>query len=138
MGTTLEEAAIARILAVLTSDRFKFPWQIGWLLNALCHAQHPSESVATFALRALNDDALPWFARGQAAVALAVHGKLPRPTEYVETYELSPRAVRPDLVAAVAVGEPPWRNPFLEAVAADSPVLAAVQELPHVSFREWL
>jgi hypothetical protein len=138
MGSDAEHDAVEAVASALRSESFKFPWQIGWLFSAVSHAHARSTTVADLAAEALESDALPWFARGQAALALAVHGRLPRPTEYVDVYELSSRAVRPDLVAAVGVGSPPWRSPFLRSIASESPVLASVQDLPIDSYREWV
>lgn len=140
MATDFERATVARVVRVLQSTSYKFPWQIGWLLSALCHARERSQAAAAVVGGALHSDHLPWFARGQAALALAIHGRLPRPTEFVDVYELSSRAARADFVAAVALAPgSSWRSSFLKSVAtAESPVLSAIGELPTDSYRDWL
>jgi len=137
IGTDVEKDAIETVLTILNSDHFKFPWQVGWLLNAICPAEE-SDAIAGFASTALVSSRLPWFARGQAALALALHGQLPRTTDYVSIYERATRASRPDFVAAVAVANPQWAGGFLRSVSNDSPVLAVVSQLPPEVVREWV
>ena len=132
-----EDEAIAGIVAALRSPRYLSGWQIGWLLSAANQAEVRSPEMADIAQAAFRSHQLPWFARGQAALAIALHGTLPRPTEFVDVYEMSPKATRPDLVAAVVLGEPPWRRQFVAGVS-DAPLLAEVVDFDVDTRTEWL
>lgn len=137
MGTDLEDRAVGSVLSWLQGSAYRFPWQVGWLLSALTRADSQHDEIAAFAGAAVYRDDVPWFARGQAALALAIHGSLPTPTEYVSVFERSPRATRADLAAAVVVGQPRWRRQFLDGVSAD-PVLEAVTQLDPDELQSWL
>lgn len=93
--------------------------------------------VAEAADAAFADDTLPWFARGQAALALAVHGAMPSQSRFVDIYDRSPYATKPDLIAAVVLGRPRWSSSFLKG-ASTSAVLLAVSELELQERDQWL
>lgn len=137
MGTSQENAAVESTHSWLTSTTYRLPWQTGWILNAASYAARAHTDLALPALSVLASDTNPWFARGQAAICLAVHGHLPPVATYVDIYERSPRATRPDFLAAVVIGDPPWANSFA-AGAADTPILQGVAHLQRAGYREWL
>jgi hypothetical protein len=137
MGSNREDQAVRAILSWLQGPAYRFPWQVGWLLSALTRAESQHEDAATFATSVMYRDDVPWFARGQAALVMAMHGSLPTPTEFVSVFERSPRATRADLVAAVVIGQPRWRGLFLDGVASD-PVLGEVAELDTDDYQAWL
>jgi RNA-directed DNA polymerase len=137
MGTNLEDRAVRAVLTWLQGPSYRFPWQVGWLLSALTRAESQHADAADFAASVVYRDDVPWFARGQAALVIAIHGSLPTPTEFVSVFERSPRATRADLVAAVVIGQPRWRRLFLDGVAAD-PVLGPVADLDPDEYRTWL
>jgi hypothetical protein len=137
MGTELEGRAIDVAVNWLESPRFRLPWQIGWALHALAAAEEANDRAARVAERLLLHVSGPWFVHGQAALVSAAHGRLPDLSNFVAIYEAAPKATRPDLVAAVAIGGPRWANRFL-AGATESPLLAAVARLDPENRREWL
>ena len=136
-GTGAELEAVQSVAGWLDKATYRLPWQVGWMLYAIAHAQQQVPEVPEVARAALISDRLPWFARGQAALALAVHDHLPPVRDFVEIYEHAPLATRPDLAAAVLIDQPLWAGKFL-AGASDSPVLAGVSNLSPESFREWI
>jgi hypothetical protein len=136
-GTPHEVRATSMSVRWLMGRSYRSPWQVGWILNSLAYAEHSDEGAAEVALKALLSDHLPWFARGQAALAIAVHGQIPRATDFVEIYERAPRATRPDLIAAVKVADPSWADGFVNG-AAVAPLLDGVAHLANESFRDWI
>jgi hypothetical protein len=132
-----EHDALAAIHAWLRDDRQKYPWQVGWMLRASAFATEIYPDLATWTTGILFNDAFPWFVRGQAAISLAVHGKLPGQADYFNVYEVSPEATKPDLIAAVTIARPSWAGRFLGGVATRFS-LAAVSQLSRASYREWI
>ena len=137
MGTNEEGAAVNSIEQWLDGSTYRLPWQVGWILNAACFAQQPHSTLAEGALHVFASDRYPWFARGQAAICLAIHGRLPAVETFVDTYERAPTATRPDLVAAVVIDDPPWRESFVSG-ASDNPILRTVAALDQRNYMEWL
>lgn len=136
-GTPVEPAALRAVAQWLSSDRFRYPWQIGWVLYGANHAYESDPALGRWASDALLTEALPWFVRGQVAIAAGRHGKLPDIADFFEIWERAPRSARPDFVAAVLLGSPPWLDLFVDGIRT-SPLLSAVADLPVGSFREWL
>jgi hypothetical protein len=85
----------------------------------------------------LFNDSFPWFVRGQAAISLAVHGKLPSQDTYFNVYEAAPEATKPDLVVAVLIGAPRWKNSFLAGIRT-TPLLEATAQLDASQYRTWI
>lgn len=137
MGTDAEGRAVTGTIRWLTSNELRLPWQIGWMLNALCFATRSDDRVAAFALDILGDTTLPWFVQGRAALAASIHGHLPSLERFVSIYELSPAQTRPDLIGSVVIGQPRWAQRFLEG-SAESPLLAAVSALDPQIRRDWI
>ena len=137
MGTPLEQRALQAAVSWLGETSFRFDWQIGWVLHSLNFAEAPDQAAGQAARRLFDEISMPWFVHGQAAIACAVHGRLPEIESFVSVYELSPRATRPDLVAAVILADPDWAGRFLTGVT-DSPLLAAVAQLDPERREEWL
>jgi hypothetical protein len=137
MGTPLESRAVAAAIGWMEVPTFRFAWQTGWILHAMAFATDGNEQAARMCRQQLLGGSTPWFVRGQAALASAVHGELPSLADFVDVYELSPRATRPDLVGAVAIGQPDWATRFLAGVS-DSPLLAAVARLDPAQRADWL
>jgi hypothetical protein len=133
----LQERALASVSKWFTDGSFRYPWQVGWMLHATAFSPQRSRRLAAAARQFIVSPDLPWFARGQAAIALAVHGSLPSQREYVGVYELSPEATRPDLIAAAMIGQPNWYGPFLTGVAT-TPMLRAVLQLNPAEYQTWL
>ena len=136
MGTEHEKDAISTIKRWFKYS-FKYPWQIGWMLHATAFADETDSDIAEAAFGYLFDDAIPWFARGQAAIALAVHGDLPKHPDYFSVFERSPEATKPDLLAAVLIGEPRWRNTFVNG-AKTTALMDAVSRLAPDDYEDWL
>jgi hypothetical protein len=137
MGTELERQAIRAATSWMEAPSFHFTWQTGWVLHAIAFATERDERAASLGQAHFNRASTPWFVRGQAALACAVHGELPPLPDFVDVYELSPRATRPDFVGAVLIGKPNWGDRFLEGVI-DSPLLAAVAQLDPEDRDDWL
>ena len=121
----------------LEGKGFRYPWQVGWILHATCFSRAREPRIAQAASALLFDGSAPWFARGQGALSLAIHGRLPTQSAYVGIYELAPDATRPDLIAAVLIGAPDWGPSFLKGVAA-SPLERATTRLDPAKYIEWL
>lgn len=125
MGTEFERDAVRATTRWLNDGGFKYPWQVGWLLNALVHSRESSSEIKELGPRLMLTDSLPWFVRGQAALVTATENALPPHRRFFDVYEQCPDATKPDLIAAVVWQEPAWAAAFLKG-AATTPVLAAV------------
>jgi len=132
-----EVAALKAIADWLRSDSFRYSWQVGWLLHATCFATKRNRDLASIARQTMVDGLGPWFVRGQAAIANAVHGHFPSQGDFVGTYELSPEAARPDLLAAVLIAAPSWSDRFVQG-AATTPLLRATAKSDASTYRTWL
>jgi Reverse transcriptase (RNA-dependent DNA polymerase) len=137
LGTDHETPTLEGIADWITAGRYRHPWQEGWILYAAAHATIRLHRLAEPALRILQSSRKPWFARAQAALVLATHGRLPSQRDFVSVYERAPEATRPDLIAAVLIAEPRWATQFLSGVA-DRPITAAVTTLSPETFRDWI
>ena len=137
LDSQYEQDAIDATIKWLTGPSYKLPWQIGWLLNSTAHAANRHREVVDPALRVLESDTMPWFARGQAAINMAVHGRLPAIDVYSEIYERAPRATQPDLVAAAGIAQAPWSPSFLHG-AGTTPLLHGVASLSPEAYRNWI
>src|ERR1700730_2647371 len=129
--------ALKAVTDWFSAASFRYPWQIGLIFHATCFSPKKSTNIARLAKLALLDGTVPWFLRAQAAISLAVHGALPPQTEFVGIYELSPDASRPDFIAAVLIGDPPWAKAFLTGVAT-SPLERAALHLDGADYQQWL
>jgi hypothetical protein len=132
-----EPRALSPVIDWFSDQDFRYPWQIGWMLHATAFSPRRSRRLAAAARQFLLSAELPWFARGQAAISLAVHGSLPSQSDYVGIYELSPEASRPDLIAAVLIAQPNWYGPFVTGIAS-TPMLRAVAKLNPADYQTWL
>jgi hypothetical protein len=132
-----EEAALNVVVSWLKSTGFRYPWQIGWVLHAASFAESPQASLADWSSPVLFNDSFPWFVRGQAAISIAVHGRLPPQQSFFNVYEAAPQATKPDLVAAVVVGSPRWKGQFMAGMQI-GPVLAATALLEPGEYRRWI
>jgi hypothetical protein len=137
METEHEPLAVANIVNWLQQPVFKYPWQVGWLFHALSAAAGNFPALVETALAVLYDDTVPWFARGQAALLCASQHRLPAQRRFVDVYERSPMATRPDLVGSVVIQQPIWASSFLTA-AATTPILRAVAEFDPDLYRLWV
>jgi hypothetical protein len=132
-----EEPATIALVDWFQTKPFTYPWQLGWLMHATCYWQQARRRIGRIARGVLSDGSMPWFVRGQAALSTAVHGELPNQREFVGAFELAPEATKPDMVAAVLIGNPSWRESFLEGVSGN-PILRATGKLDPQAYREWL
>lgn len=132
-----ERSVVAKTVNWFGSSAYRYPWQVGWMLHAMAYVDGAYLSVAHVSSRVLMDGRAPWFARGQAALSLAVHGSLPSHGDYLSIYEMSPEATRPDLIAAVMIASPRWGARFLRGVTR-SPMDVAVTKLDPSDRWSWL
>jgi hypothetical protein len=137
MGTDGESRALQSIEDWLRRPWFKYPWQVGWVLYAANHAREERSTLGEWAAENMFDQSLPWFVRAQAAIAAARHADLPSIDRFYDLWERATDAARPDLLAAVAIGEPAWSGQFIDG-AKTSVLLARVADLPASDYREWL
>jgi hypothetical protein len=137
MRSDLERQAVSKIIEWVDSASFKFPWQLGWLLNASVYASRRYPALQRRAGRVFLDSSMPWFVRAQAALVLAAQQAVPERASFSDVYERAPKASRPDLLAAVVIGQPPWGASFIRA-AADTPLLRAVADFSHDEFPSWI
>ncbi len=137
MGSDLEGSAVEAVLDWIETAGFRFEWQVGWLLHAMIYTTEQSQRLAAVSEHILADDSLPWFVRGQAALALATERALPDQQRYFDIYERAPAATQPDLLGAVVVGRPRWGSAFIKG-ASTTPLLAAVAELEPAEYFAWV
>ena len=136
MGTTAEQGVVAALLDWLEKSTFLYGWQVGWIAYGLSFSVSERASVGAWAADNMFADALPWFARGQAAIAAAISQALPSQSRFFDLFERAPEATKPDLVAAVSLSAASWKDRFLHG-STDSPLLAAVGSLPRDQSEEW-
>jgi hypothetical protein len=132
-----EAAALKATMPWLLSSGFRYPWQIGWILHAVSFAENRDGTLGEWAAPVIFNDSYPWFVRGQAAITLAVHGRLPSQESYFNVYEAAPAATKPDLIGAIIIGSPRWRNEFLTGVRTE-PLFEAASHLDGGAYRDWI
>jgi hypothetical protein len=137
MGGPHEDAALNTVEGWLRSAGFRHSWQIGWILHSAAFAETARGDLGRWVAPVLFNDSFPWFVRGQAAISLAVHGKLPSQDTYFNVYEAAPEATKPDLVVAVLIGAPRWKNSFLAGIRT-TPLLEATAQLDASQYRTWI
>ena len=132
-----EEAALNTVVSWLRSSGFRYPWQIGWVLHAASFAGDRFAALGEWVAPVVFNDSYPWFVRGQAAISLALHGRLPSQEDYFNVYEAAPATTKPDLIAAVVIGSPTWKNEFLAGVRTE-PLFEAATGLDAGAYRDWI
>jgi hypothetical protein len=135
--TDVAQAAATRALRWLEDPAFKYPWQLGWVLNALAHGSERVPRMGDRAETILFDESLPWFVRGQAAIVCATQQQLPTQAKVFDLYETCPAVTRPDILAAVVISSPRWKLGFLRG-AATTPILSAIAALDPDDIVNWI
>ncbi|MDQ3955015.1 MAG: RNA-directed DNA polymerase [Actinomycetota bacterium] len=133
-STASEQRMVETVEEYLLPERFRYPWQEGWLLQILQNSTRwLREEFVMFVRSVAEREAAEWFARIQATKLLARTGRLEQGL-LDRLWQLAPSVFRPDLIAAAndMTAYSPWAVSVLEGFRGD-----AVHEvvMAHVTLR---
>jgi hypothetical protein len=119
--------ALGVVEGLLLGEAFLYPWTVGWFYDVLAR----TDEAVSFEMRSrLEYDIavkeLPTFALGRAVIALGRQDALPDQSTINALFIAGTDSSRADIVSAVQLAKPDWKDDFNSSIGPDEPLLRAI------------